>query len=87
MLTIRNEQNDELRAAALRHFHAAMEQHLADFAPERIRVAGAEATAAFVANGIKAARTHGLEMRGTIRLWLELMVVLGHDFWRKRGLS
>lgn len=80
MLTIRDKQREELRSAVLRDFHTAMEKHLTEFAPERMRVAGADASAAFVSRGIEAARARGLHLRGAVRLWLELMVVLGHDF-------
>lgn len=80
MVKIREEQRVALGDNVLREFHNAMEKHIAAFAPERVRVAGPAATAEFVADGIAAARDRGLNQRGPIRCWLEIMVVLGHDF-------
>lgn len=80
MLTITKSQDEALRSREMRRFHAEMEAHVAAFAPERAQVAGEEGVAAFVAGGVAAARGHGLVMRGPVRCWLEIGVVLGAGF-------
>lgn len=80
MLTITKSQDEAFRAREMRRFHEEMAAHVAAFAPERARVAGEEGVTAFVAAGVAAARGHGLVLRGPVRCWLEIGVVLGAGF-------
>jgi hypothetical protein len=80
LLKIREKQAERLRAGVLQNFRIAMAEHLTQFAPDRVSAAGPEGVAAFVAKGIDAAREEGLRQRGPVRMWLEIMCVLGHGF-------
>jgi hypothetical protein len=80
MLLIRREQLDVLRASALRTFEAEMLRHLAEFSPPLFKAAGEEQVLKAVRLGMQQAAGYGLDLRGPVRLYLELMLLFGSRF-------
>lgn len=80
MLTIRNDQIDELNQLADRRFESEMVDHLKEFAPELSQILGEPAIRQVIRIGIKRADSYGLTNRGPTRFYIELMFALGSDF-------
>src|SRR5579871_2919118 len=57
-----------------------MVKHLSEFAPEHTRVLGEPATAAIVRTGIARAEDYGFVTEGPVRLYIEMMFLLGSGF-------
>ena len=80
MLVIRKEQIKILRGDILRRFEDEMVQHLATFSPPLFRVIKEDQMREAARVGIRHARSYGFELRGPIRLYLELMLLFGSHF-------
>ncbi|WP_295444525.1 hypothetical protein [uncultured Thiodictyon sp.] len=80
MLIIRQEQMEVFDAAAWRAFEDQMVAHLADFRPLLCQSIGQEQMRRVIRRGIESARGYGFDRRGPMRLYLELMLVLGSAF-------
>jgi hypothetical protein len=80
MPIIRREQMDVLRAAALRGFQDEMVLHLADFSPPLFKAAGEEQIRKTIQLGMELAAGYGFDLRGPVRLYLDLMLLFGSRF-------
>jgi hypothetical protein len=80
MLVIRREQMDLFRERAVRHFEADMLEWLETAFPADFLALGADAAAALVHRGIRAALGHGIETEIDIKLFLTLKMQLGDEF-------
>jgi hypothetical protein len=77
---IRNDQVDLLRDAVRRGFEREMVLHLADFSPPLVKAIGEDQLREVVHLGMARAAQYGLTYRGPVRLYLELMLLLGSHF-------
>lgn len=80
MLTIRAEQMDIFKKAALLSFEDEMVKHLAKFSPPLYKAAGEEQMRKAIQLGTNQAAQYGLTHRGPVRLYLELMLLFGSYF-------
>jgi integrase len=80
MLRIHREQVEAFRQAAGRSFEDRMVEHLRSFAPQHCEALGVEAVRRFIGVGRGRAGAHGFTLCGPLRLYLELMLMLGSDF-------
>lgn len=80
MFVIRHDQMAHFRAATMRRFEAEMCEHLRQFSLPLCKSLSDEQLLAAVKYGIERAGTHGFDMRGPVRLWLENALVFGSDF-------
>jgi hypothetical protein len=80
MLVIRREQMEVFRAAALRSFEESMVTHLAGFSPPLFKAVGAEQLRIAIRLGMERAAGYGFDLRGPVRLYLELMLLFGSRF-------
>ena len=80
MLMIRNDQVDLLREAVQRGFEREMVLHLADFSPPLVKTIGGDQLREVTRLGMARAAQYGLTYRGPVRLYLELMLLLGSYF-------
>lgn len=80
MLVIRREQMDVFRAVALRAFEDEMVEHLAGFSPPLFKAAGEEQMRKAIRLGMERAAGYGFDLRGPVRLYLELMLLFGSRF-------
>lgn len=94
MLVIRGEQTEAFRQAARRNFEDLMADHLRAFAPVQSKILGDAQVRKVIRLGIERAGAHSLSGRGPVRLYLELMFMLGSDFdtdpqlpWAREVLS
>lgn len=94
MLTIRPEQDEALREAALDRFEDEMVEHLRRFAPKHCEVLGETAVRKVIRLGMERAKGYGFTNRGPVRFYLELMMMFGSYFdtdlqlpWASRVLA
>lgn len=80
MLQIKPQQIGAFSAARQSGFEAEMRVHLREFLPGVARGAGDDGLAQAIRNGARRARRHGFTQRGPVRLYLEMMVLLGSRF-------
>lgn len=80
MLTIRADQMDIFRKAALLSFEDEMVAHLAQFSPPLYKAVGEEQMRKVIQLGINQAAQYGFTYRGPVRLYLELMLLFGSFF-------
>jgi len=80
MLTLRSEQMQALRAVALDAYRAELLEHFRTFAPDLFKVAGEVNFREFIRLGTDKALRIGLNLRGPMRTFVELMCLLGSDF-------
>ena len=80
MLVMRKEQMAALKQLAQHGFEAEMLDHLAGFSPRLFKLAGKEAMQRAISFGIERAKSYGFDLRGPVRLYLELMVLFGSHF-------
>jgi hypothetical protein len=80
VLTIRQGQMDAFDRATFNAFENEMVGHLKDFAPGISRAAGEPALRRLIRSGIERSMRFGMTNRGPVRLYLELMVLLGHNY-------
>ncbi len=80
MLRIRQTQRSVFRSQARARFEQEMAMHLAARSPYHARVLGNLGMLAAVRFGIERAARRGFNLRGPVRLWLELMFLFGGRF-------
>jgi len=80
MPMIRPEQMDALRAAARQGYEDRMVLHLADFSPPLFKAVGESQMRVAVQTGMRRAASYGLDRRGPVRLYLEMMLLFGSRF-------
>jgi hypothetical protein len=80
VLVIRDAQMDALGRAALRAFEDEMVAHLGNFSPPLAKAVGEEQLRTAIRLGTERAASHGLDQRGPVRLYLELMLLFGSYF-------
>src|SRR5215510_13947025 len=80
MLTIRSEQADAFRQAALQKFEDEMVVHLKTSYAEHWKVMGEVAGRCVIQLGIERAKKHGFTNRGPVRFYIELMFMFGSYF-------
>ncbi len=80
MLIIRKEQMDVFEAEAVRSFEARVAEHLKKKFPKHCEAMGDEALTKVVESGRERAATYGLQGERSVRLYLELMLMLGSGF-------
>ena len=73
-------QIDAFRETGLRAFESEMAAHLRRFSPPLMATLDEAATCAVVRQGMAQAGGHGLDCRGPVRLYLELMLLFGSHF-------
>jgi hypothetical protein len=79
-MLIRTAQVEALREAAARNFETEMLEHLRGFAPRLCEIRGDEVIRQVIRSGIGAAGRYGLDQRGPVRLYIDLMFSLGCHF-------
>lgn len=79
-MQVRSEQLQTLAATSATSFEADMVLHLRKMSPGIHRVVGDEVFRTAIANAIKRTGSYGFTNRGPIRLYLELQILLGHNF-------
>lgn len=80
MLVIRSTQRQAFAPAALQAFETDMVAHLSEFSPPLFKAVGEEQMRKVVRLGIAQAGRYGLTYRGPVRLYLEIMLLLGSHF-------
>lgn len=80
MLVIKDNQKKAMGETGLDAYKLELVAHLVSWAPALARVTGNARLLVLVSTGVDAARQHGLTTRGPVRLYVELMVFLGHRF-------
>ncbi len=80
MLTIRANQMNIFKKAALLSFEDEMVKHLAKFSPPLYKTVGEEQMRKVIQLGINQAAQYGLTHRGPVRFYLELMLLFGSYF-------
>lgn len=80
MLRIRAEQQDRFQESAEAAFRGEMRAHLIAFHPPHARAAGDEGLDRLIASGLERVRSLGYRLRGSLRFFLEQMVLFGHRF-------
>lgn len=79
MLTIRQEQLDDLQKGSLRNFKDRMIEHIAKFFPKQLTALGETKARDLVQYGIEHAAQFGIETERDVCLYIDLMVVFGRD--------
>src|SRR5687767_9297821 len=80
MLRIRSEQITVFAEAALRNFEDRMVAHLENFAPNHSKILSEDEMRVVIRHGIKKAEDHGFTSERSIRIYTELMLMLGSSF-------
>jgi hypothetical protein len=80
MLIVRKEQIESLRRAVLRSFENEMVAHLAKFSPPLFNAVKEDQMRKAVRLGMERAEGYGFNLRGPVRLYLELMLLFGSFF-------
>jgi hypothetical protein len=80
MLKIRPEQMETFEAAALKGFEDRMVEHLRNFSPKHAQVLDEEELRTVVRYGIEHAESHDLTSERSIRIYTEIMLMLGSNF-------
>ncbi len=80
MLTIRTDQIAVFEQAALRNFEDRMIAHLRDFAPNHSKLLTEDEMRIVIRHGMKQAQSHGFTSERSIRIYTELMLMLGSSF-------
>jgi len=80
MLVIRVEQMEAFKKAALLSFEDEMIGHLAKFSPPLYKTVGEEQMRKVIQLGMNQAGKYGFTYRGSVRLYLELMLLFGSYF-------
>jgi 3-methyladenine DNA glycosylase AlkC len=80
MLTIRAEQTTVFQAAAVRNFEDRMLAHLQEFAPKHSRVLTRDEMREVIRHGMNRAERHGFTSERSVRIYTQLMLMLGSSF-------
>ncbi len=81
-MIVRNEQMQVFEKAAQVDFEAEMLAHLKETYPGRMAGVDDDRIRRLISRGIEQARGYGFEARGPVRMYLDFMVTLGHEFDR-----
>jgi len=91
---VRREQHETLARALRDRFEREMLAHLREFSPRHCEVIGDDGVLAVIRQGIDAAEPYGFVQRGPVRLYLEMMFMLGSEFdsdpqypWAREALT
>lgn len=87
MLTLRPEQMEQFREAAVKRFERKMLSHLLKFFPKECRLLTEPDLHQMIRQGIAKAKTYGITAERDVCLYLDVMLVLGRDFDRDPKLS
>jgi hypothetical protein len=80
MLKIRRKQMAVFEAAALKSFEDRMVAHLVNFSPKHAQVLDEEQLRTVVRYGIERAESYGLTSERSIRIYTDMMLMLGGNF-------
>lgn len=80
MLTIRPQQLNTFQQAALKNFEDEMVDHLRRFAPRLCEAAGEQGVRSAIQMGVERAARYGLDQRGPVTFYLEMMFSFGAEF-------
>lgn len=79
-MIIRKAQIEVLEQAAVDNFVLDMFRHCREFSPYLTKTLNEKQLEHAIRDGIKRAESHGLDQRGPVRFYLDLMIVLGSSF-------
>lgn len=80
MLTLRPDQLQSLEQDRILSFELEMSEHARAFSPRHCEILGQSGVRAVVQLAMQRSQRHGFTYRGPIRLFLELVFMLGSDF-------
>ena len=80
MLVVRKEQIETLSGVAATGFANELVEHVKKFSPRHAQAVGDDAIRKSVDLGLERSRSYGFTKRGTVRFFVELMVMFGRDF-------
>jgi hypothetical protein len=80
MLLIRAQQMQAFEQASMARFERRMVAHLRQLAPKHCKAVGEAGLRQVVRVGFARAKDHGFTKRGPVKLYLDLMIMLGSDF-------
>lgn len=80
MLKIRKEQIEVFEQAAVRNFEDRMVNHLREFTPRHFRILQETDIRRVVRYGMERAQSHNLTSERSVRLYIEMMFMLGSHF-------
>lgn len=80
VLKFTSPQMDAFKKAALQRFEDGMMHHLRQFAARYAEAMGPVKLRQFIRDGLQRTTAYGIKERGAVRLYLELMMMFGHDF-------
>jgi len=81
MLLIRSEQMNALKRASFRRFVDRMVEHLKRFTPRHFNILSDDEIREVIQNGWELARRHDYNSERSVRLYIELMFMLGSSFY------
>ncbi|MFO1252254.1 hypothetical protein [Inhella sp.] len=79
MFRLQADQLQRLEQGLAAQYSQELQAHAREFAPALTQLMGAPALAALVERAQQRAAAHGLDCRGAVRFYLELMLLLGSD--------
>lgn len=79
MFRLEADQFQRLEHGLVAQFGTELQAHARTFAPALTQLMGAQALAAVVERAQQSAADHGLDCRGAVRFYLELLLLLGSD--------
>ena len=80
LVIIRREQMDAFEAVKLPDFENFMVTHLMDFTPLHSKTIGTEGIRAIIRSGVERSKAYGLNKKGPVRLFIEMVFLMGVDF-------
>lgn len=83
---MRPQQVEKFSEAALKQFEDMMVPHLKRFFPKFSEAAGEPKVRVFIRYGVKRAASYQIMAKRDVSRYIDLMVVLGHDFDRDKQL-
>ena len=81
MLTIRPEQLDVLKRASVQKFEDRMVDHLNAFTPRHFKILNEDEIRDVIQHGRELAKQHGYRSERSVRLYIEMMFMLGSGFF------
>lgn len=80
MLIIRKEQVDVFKQISINRFEKKLILHVQTVAPEIAKVSGESNIRLFVREGIQQAFSYGFSYQGTVRFYIDMLLLLGYGF-------
>src|SRR5215813_3629565 len=80
MFVLTDKQLQSFTEAHLRQFESEMLEHIREFFPDHLRVAGEEAVRATIRYGYDRATSHGFTTKRNVCLYLNNMILFGSNF-------